>query len=129
MARKPQTSATVEHDHKPMSKDQLLHTLDAISEEAGNLVREYFAGRVTKRALKKFIVASSFEMLPARATDNAKLVFQALKDAGRPLTIEEWADELRANFHGKSQNMQNVVRANKPLLDTLGAIEEVDAAE
>lgn len=126
MARKSQ--AIVE-DAKPVTKDQLLSQLDDISEHAGALVRAYFAQRKSTRALKKYEVTPGFESMPVKTPDNAKHVFEVLKAAGKPLTIEEWADELRQQFTGKSQNMQNVIRANKALLDTIGAIQEAAEQE
>jgi len=111
---------------KNLTKDQLLSQLDDINESAGALVRQYFAQRKSTRVLKHYVVAPGFENMPPKTPENAKHVFEVLKAAGRPLTIEEWADELRPQYDKKSSNLQNVIRANKPLLDTIGAIVEAE---
>lgn len=108
-----------------LTKDQLLSQLDLIDESAGNLVRQYFGQRQSTRVLKRYQVPVGFESLPVKTPDNAKHVFEVLKSAGQPLTIDEWADKLRVEFTGKSQHMPNVIRANKAILDALSAIEEV----
>lgn len=118
--------AVADREPTTLTKDQLLSQLDDISESAGALVRKYFAQRKSTRTLKSYVVAPGFENMPPKTPENAKHVFEVLKAAGRALTIEEWADELRPQFTKKSQNMQNVIRANKPLLDTIGAIVEAE---
>ena len=58
-------------------------------------------------------------------TGNAQLVHQVLVAHGQPATITEWAELLAPYFEGKGTNLENVIRSNKQLLETVRAIEEV----
>ena len=106
-----------------MTRNQFVEGLRDIHPDAHALAMTFFAGKgvAGRKNLKRFQAFSTNMKL----TGNAQVAHQVLLAHGQPATITEWAELLGPYFEGKSTNLENVIRSNKQLLETVGAIEEV----